>query len=109
MRDDERKKENILNQEAEVTPTVLEQYLRFIRAEAQEQAKKRAADIFRKYPDVKNIERRLQEAYRERIIKGSKGGVATRAEYDKMIEDLKVRKQKLLDEAGLVSDYLEPS
>ena len=62
MRDDERKKENILNQEAEVTPTVLEQYLRFIRAEAQEQAKKRAADIFRKYPDVKNIERRLQEA-----------------------------------------------
>lgn len=26
-----------------------------------------------------------------------------------MIDDLKVRKQKLLDEAGLASDYLEPS
>lgn len=109
MRDDEKKKEKILNQEAEVTPNVLEQYLRFIRAEAQEQAKKRATEIYRKYPDIKNIERRLQEAYRERIIKGSKGGVATRAEYDKMIEDLKVQKQKLLDEAGLSSDYLEPS
>ena len=109
MRNDERKKESILNQEAEVTPNVLEQYLRFIRAEAQEQAKKRATEIYRKYPDIKNIERRLQEAYRERIIKGSKGGAATRAEYDKMIEALKVQKQKLLDEAGLSSDYLEPS
>ena len=108
MRNEERKKENTLNQDVEVTPNVLEQYLRCLRGEAQEQAKKRTAEIFEKYPDIKNVERRLQEAYRARIIKGSKGGAATRAEYDKMIEDLKIQKQKLLDKIGLASDYLEP-
>lgn len=108
MRSDEMKKENILNQDIEVTPNVLEQYLRFLRGEAQEKAKNRSIELFRKYPDIKNIERRLQEAYRERIIKGSKGGAATRAEYDKIIDELKDQKQSLLDKAGLSGDYLEP-
>lgn len=108
MRNDEKKKEKIANQDIEITPIILEQYLRFIRGEAQEQAKIRAIELFREHPEIKDIERRLQEAYRERIIKGSKGGAATRAEYDRLIEELKAEKQKFLDQVGLANDYLEP-
>ena len=107
-RNEQKQKEEKANQDIEVTPNILEQYLRFIRGEAQEQAKNRAIRLFREYPEIKDTERKLQEAYRERIIKGSKGGAATRAEYDRLIEELKTKKQKLLDEAGLKSDYLEP-
>ena len=107
-RNEQKQKEEKANQDIEVTPNILEQYLRFIRGEAQEQAKNRAIRLFREYPEIKDTERKLQEAYRERIIKGSKGGAVTRAEYDRLIEELKAKKQKLLDEAGLKSDYLEP-
>ena len=107
-RNEQKQKEEKANQDIEVTPNILEQYLRFIRGEAQEQAKNRAIRLFREYPEIKDTERKLQEAYRERIIKGSKGGAATRAEYDRLIEELKTKKQKLLDEADLESDYLEP-
>lgn len=107
-RNEQKQKEKKASQDIEVTPNILEQYLRFIRGEAQEQAKNRAIRLFREYPDIKDMERKLQEAYRERIIKGSKGGAVTRAEYDRLIEELKTKKEKLLDEAGLESDYLEP-
>lgn len=107
-RNEQKQKEEKANQDIEITPSILEQYLRFIRGEAQEQAKNRSIRLFRDYPEIKDTERKLQEAYRERIIKGSRGGAATRAEYDRLIEELKTKKQKLLDEAGLESDYLEP-
>ncbi len=102
-------KEKAKEQKAfEVTPHDLENYLRFLREEAQTAAKQRATELYRRHPEVRDVERRLQEAYRERIIKGSRGGAATKAEYDKLIQELKGKKESLLKELGLGPDYLEP-
>lgn len=105
---EETKGSGIENKPIEVTSNDLENYLRFLREEAQTAAKQRATELFSKYPEVRDVERRLQEAYRERIVKGSRGGAATKAEYDKLIQELKERKGKLLNEYGLGADYLEP-
>ncbi len=107
-KNEETKQKTAEHKAAEVTPHDLENYLRFLREEAQTAAKQRAADLYGRYPEIRDVERHLQEAYRERIIKGSRGGAATKAEYDKRIQELKGKKETLLRELNLETDYLEP-
>lgn len=109
MKEDEKQEEEKLNREMLVTDQNLERYLNWLREQAQIAAKERAIKLYREYPEIKETEKRLQEAFRNRIIKGHRGGAALRQEYDKLIDELKEKKEFLLKEAGFDENYLEPS
>ncbi|XVG95892.1 DnaD domain protein [Eubacteriales bacterium KG127] len=108
MKQDENHTEKRLNRETFVTEQGLERYLNWLREQAQIDAKERAIKLYRDYPEIKETEKKLQEAFRNRIIKGHRGGAALREEYDKLIDELKAKKETLLKEAGYDEDYLEP-